>query len=34
MKWEIGKRIKISPTHKHNLDENIIFQKVKGESKT
>jgi hypothetical protein len=34
MKWEIGKHMKISPTHQHNLDEDINFQKVKGEIKT
>jgi hypothetical protein len=27
MKWEIGKRIKINPTHQHNDDDGIKLQK-------
>jgi hypothetical protein len=34
MRWAIGKCIKISPTHQHNIDEDIILQKVGGVSKT
>jgi hypothetical protein len=34
MRWEIGKHIKIRPTHQHNVDEDINLQKAGGESKT
>jgi hypothetical protein len=27
MKWEIGKRMRISPTHQHNDDDGINLQK-------
>jgi hypothetical protein len=27
MKWEIGKCIRISPTHQHNDDDGINLQK-------
>jgi hypothetical protein len=33
-RWAIGKCIKINPIHQHNVDEDINFQKVKGERKT
>jgi hypothetical protein len=33
MRWEIGKCIKINPTHQHNIDEDINLQKVRGETK-
>jgi hypothetical protein len=30
MKWEIGKHIMRSPTHHHNIDEDINLQKCEG----
>jgi hypothetical protein len=33
-KWGIGKRIRISPIHQYNVDEDINLQKVGVESET